>query len=264
MSGSIQKVITPQKKHIARAFGLKASQYDSYATVQIKILKLLIKQIMQYPDNGLWADFGCGTGILEKLLAETGNSKLITGIDIAVESLTKMMQKVSDGVLPVAADIEHLPFRAECFSGIIISSVLQWFSDPLQILQAMHTKLKPGGTLVFSVFTSKSFLELNQLRTEYGLGIPVRLPPEEKVPELLMECGYKILRIDNFRTVEYFSDARCLLKSLSAIGGTAVTGHRLTRNELNSFCSDFENRYGSTSGVPLTYETIIGTARKET
>ncbi len=60
-----------------------------------------------------------------------------------------------------------------------------------------------------------------------------------------------------------FSFGTRTLRSLSAIGSTAVAEKPMTRNQLHTFCMVLESKYATDKGVPLTYQTVLGRAKLE-
>jgi malonyl-CoA O-methyltransferase len=262
VTDSISNVTPPAKKQIARAFGLKANQYDSNATIQKELLNSLLARISNTTIAGTWADLGCGIGILEKIIPRHHISGRILALDITLESLRILNADKLEMVNPIAADIDLLPFKNKCLNGIIISSVIQWFNDPGKILNDIGNTLKTHGMLIFSIFSEGSFFELYNLRSQSGLSIPINLPPKEMILSTLNRSDFKIIETETFCSTVYFPSAFELLKSISGIGGTAVSGDRFTRKKLLEFCEQYESQYRCSDGVPLTYRAILGSARK--
>lgn len=262
MTEPIFKFSTPEKKQIASAFGLKSISYDSSAVVQKELLSRL-KILITDNSNDLWADLGCGTGYLEQLISSSEFSFRILGIDIAFKSLNYFQSRQIADTIAVNADIENLPFKKNSIDGIIIASVIQWFTDPESVLRSISEILKKNGTLLFAAFVNDSFWELNQLKQDWGLKIPVHLPDCKKFLDFVKKSGFSIKETDVYESTIYFQSAFELLKSISAIGGTATSGKRLKRYSLMKFCDDYEKRYGSDKGIPITYKAVIGKAIKE-
>ncbi|NLL13322.1 MAG: methyltransferase domain-containing protein [Fibrobacter sp.] len=256
------KVSTPAKTRIARAFGLKARHYDANAFIQKELLSRLDFQLIEDSPEKIWADLGCGTGMAVEFFRQKGIRSQVLGIDIAFESLRVLKSKGLSNTFPLSADIEYFPLKNNSLDGAILTSVLQWFSSPFTVLKSISELLKNKGILLFATFTEGSFAELNFIKKELALPIPVFLPDQKNLCDLLKKAGFTILKTDMFASTLYFPTAFKLLKSLSAIGGTAVSGNHMSRRALFDFCKRFEETFQSDSGVPISYQALIGSARK--
>lgn len=262
VSQPLFKVSTPAKTQIARAFGLKAQYYDANAFIQKELLSRLDFQLIEDSPEKIWADLGCGTGMVIELLRQKGICSQLLGIDIAFASLRILKSRGLRNTFSLSGDIEYLPLKNNSLDGVIMTSVLQWFSEPSAVLKNISDLLKSKGILLFATFTEGSFVELNSIKKELGFPIPVFLPNQKNLCSSLKKAGFSILKTDIFASTLYFPTAFRLLKSLSAIGGTAVTGNRLSRSALFDFCKKFEENFQSDKGVPISYRALIGSARK--
>ncbi len=92
---------------------------------------------------------------------------------------------------------------------------------------------------------------------------PVSLPDPEQIVTLLKKYSFKDFSVTVDKEIVYFPSARELLRSLSAIGSTAVAEKPMTRNQLHTFCMVLESKYATDKGVPLTYQTVLGRAKLE-
>lgn len=253
----------PTKKKIAAAFGSKAGTYNQFASVQKELLQSVRSRIIKCQSPGMWADLGCGTGILEEMLLDKDQNLHITGVDLSRNSLSILTEKKITGTFPVQADIENLPFKKGCFTGAVICSVLQWLDSSIPVLKGISGLLTRDGKLVFSVFTDGCFKELMEIRRHFGLSVPVRLSSPDDFTEQLKECGFSILEYDDYHCVKYFPSAMDLLRSLSSTGSTAVNGRQMSRSELQKFCRYYEDNFSTLHGIPLTYQAMIGTSVKK-
>jgi malonyl-CoA O-methyltransferase len=254
-----RSVKIPSKRRISQSFGLKASKYDQYAQVQNRYQEYLKLQISQESQNGLWADLGCGTGRLLADLKNLSHQASFIGIDIAFQSL--LYQKKSNHAIQVVqGDIEKLPLKSSSLNGIIISSVLQWIYDLDSFFSQINSILKKNGKFYFSIFTIGSFRELTEARNRVGLPDPVSLPDPARIRTALINNSFKEISLIEDEEIVYFNSARELLKSLSAIGSTAIAEKPMTRSQLHAFCQILESTYRTDKGVPLTYRSALGCA----
>jgi malonyl-ACP O-methyltransferase BioC len=256
--------IIPSRKHIASAFSKGALTYDNNASIQREILLKLSSKLPRKNLRGPWVDLGSGTGMLERGLSAPWKKVPIACLDLANGPL-KLLQSHSGGpaVMPVQADIDRLPFKTGAFSLAFMSSVIQWLPSPAQSLFAINGALSPGGKLYFSAFCEGTFNEFFTLRTEKGLPVPIGLQSKTVILSMLENSGFKTVRLEAYEKKVYFYSAWDVLKNLSSLGASAVMGPRLSRKELFLFCEDYEDRFKTLLGVPVSYSIALCVASKE-
>ena len=251
------------KSQVAARFGLKVAGYRQNAPVQQKLLDHLLSQIMQYSAaEQQWADFGCGDGSLERKLLQQGWRGHMIGIDIASRSLHFCRKGSKPSQSWVCGDAEHPPFKGSVFHGIVAASMLQWTGHLDRTIGIIADLLNRDGFFMFSLFTDGSFLQLTETRKKLTLSPSVAYPPEATVKSLFKRSGFHFISLTPFEETVHFRSARELLRHLSAIGSTGSTNRPLSRSGLDRFCSELENTYRRTEGVPLTFKALYGTARK--
>lgn len=125
--------------------------------------EILSECLTHVPLSGTsWLDAGCGTGTLARWLAQQGCE--VQAVDAAPEMLRVARELTSRvaGVLPLSfrqiATIEELPFPADCFDGVLCSSVLEYVSDPDTCLEELRRVLRPNGILLISVPSARSIV----------------------------------------------------------------------------------------------------------
>ena len=110
--------------------------------------------------NTTWLDAGCGTGTLARWLAEQGCQ--VEAVDAAPEMLRVAQEVASEapGLPPITFQhvetVEALPFPANCFDGILCSSVLEYVPNPHACLDELGRVLRPNGVLLISVPSARS------------------------------------------------------------------------------------------------------------
>ena len=261
----IQEETVPSfsKTRIATHFGLKVPRYEQYAVIQRQLIEKLIPVIMDHTKAGdRWVDIGCGNGALEHELFRRGWQGVMTGIDIAFESLRFCRNNAGTQADWLCADAELPPLQYGRFHGMVITSTLQWSSQPAATVTNLVRLLQPGGVLVFSFFTTGAFRELFATRRRLHLPPPVTVLKEDAVEPMLRRSGLEPLSMQPFSATEYFPSARVLLQHLSAIGSTGLSSQPLSRSGLKEFCDTLETDFRTVKGVPLTYKAWYGIARK--
>ncbi len=214
-----------------------------------------------FKSNHRWCDIGSGPGTLLQFTTNFPADLRIICLDLAFAPLR--LASLHKSSLPVNGDLETLPFRKSSFDGVVISSMLQWVADPAAALGNAAKVLKKNGIVVFSLFTEGSFRELYSLRASRGLSVPAWFPKANEFLVLLKDAGLEIENpVEEFSLSVYHENGFKALKSLSAIGGTAVQGPLLKRKELLKLCRDYDDQYSSEKGTPVTYCWITGTAKR--
>lgn len=93
-------------------------------------------------------DYGCGPGDLLHVCKEMGIAA--EGVDSYERSVLLALQR---GLSVKQADFSSLPFEKESFDAIILQSVIEHVSNPIEMLQTLTAYLAPGGMLVVSAPT---------------------------------------------------------------------------------------------------------------
>jgi malonyl-CoA O-methyltransferase len=254
----------PSKKHIAAAFSSKAKGYRSGAFIQHRILCMLVPHIEASGRfDAPWLDAGCGEGGLGAMLREKKVPAKLVRTDLAFGMLRLARGNPAHCLPTVQSDIESLPFKQAVFSGVVASSVLQWL-DFVKGLREINRVLTPEGHFVFSMFLNGSFSQLIAVRQKHGLTMPVRFIDRNEFEAALASGGFVDIHIETLLEEYYFPSAFRVLKYMSAIGSTAVSGKRLSRMEIGLLCGDYEDMFSRPKGTPLTVNAVIGIAKKGT
>jgi len=254
----------PSKKNIAQSFSRRAKRYCSAAFIQRSILEKCIRSIEQDQTLApqIWLDAGCGAGLLKKLLMEENISVDLFQTDIAFDSVRCADLHAGKNRMSANADIDNLPFKNSVFDGIISASVLHWMENPKTSVAEMMRVLKPGGMLVFAVFLKGSFHEVNLLRQNRNLPLPARYFTDNQIQVIARELEFDIVEYTIQNEVYYFKTAREILQYLSDIGSTVYTGTMLSRKDLLLFCIEYEARFRTQQGIPLSCRYCWGKAVK--
>ena len=254
------------KDRIAASFGLKVAGYEKNAIVQHALLNRLLPRIMSACRQGsIWADFGCGDGILERdfnAAVNDNNKNTIIGFDISRNSLAYCRQKSGDKSSWVCADIDHSPLKPSSLDGLVCASVLQWSSDIKQAISNISAHLKPKGIFIFSLFVEGSFHELFETKRACGMTDPMIFVPSSDIEAYLDAAGFIDKEIEQYTRTVYFTSAWQLLRNMSATGSTGAFSRHMSRSELEQLCRLYEKNFRTDKGVPLTYNAFMGSALK--
>ena len=125
-------------------------------------LKKVLAWVAAYPPQTQVLDFGCGSGVLLKVLS-AANFKL-TGVDIsprmideARRNLATVPQNERARLFEVNGKFEG-PHTDQCYEGIFCLNVLEYVEDYQALLNHLCALLKPGGFLMLSFPNRESML----------------------------------------------------------------------------------------------------------
>ena len=98
--------------------------------------------------GGLVLDLGSGAGATLRLLTQMGYRAV--GLDKHVGATGLKSDNLADTCCLVCADLADPPLAAACVDCVLCECVLSLLADPLALLKAVFTALRPGGLLVVS------------------------------------------------------------------------------------------------------------------
>lgn len=91
-------------------------------------------------------DFGCGTGLLTELLADT--AARIDAVDTSPAMLAVVRDKIDRHGWTHVRALDHLPASDPPYGIVLCSSVLAFVEEPPAVLAELFDRLTPGGWLV--------------------------------------------------------------------------------------------------------------------
>jgi demethylmenaquinone methyltransferase/2-methoxy-6-polyprenyl-1,4-benzoquinol methylase len=100
--------------------------------------------LLQLPASGRLLDAGGGTGRVASALRPFVNAVIVSDLSLG------MLQQASrkDGIAPIRAHAEHLPFPDASFSRILVVDALHHFCDQEAAIADLLRVLASGGRLV--------------------------------------------------------------------------------------------------------------------
>jgi ubiquinone/menaquinone biosynthesis C-methylase UbiE len=118
---------------------------------QASTLVELLHSDTLYPPGSRVLEAGCGVGAQTVTLARNSPAASITSVDISETSLIEAKRKAAAAGLTNVqferADIFHLPYKPDSFDHIFVCFVLEHLSRPVEVLRALKSQLKRGGTI---------------------------------------------------------------------------------------------------------------------
>lgn len=153
---------------IEKRFDARARYYDNPITTVIGEHELCQIRPM-IPDRSVVLDYGCGTGRTTLDLLRRGCT--VTAFDISAEMLSIAQRKAMREKF-----IAEFTLEPECLSGrawpiVACIGVLDYYPDPVPLLNQLLTYLAPGGRLVLTCPNASS-----PLGWLYALGSRLTVP----------------------------------------------------------------------------------------
>ena len=141
---------------IQKNFNNAALDYSNYSLIQKNFSKRIVHKLkkLEIPE-GDWYDLGSGTGFLADQIEEFSKKK-VTRVDFSAKMLNKNKKKSKKLLWDLNND---LPLSNKKTSLLVSNFCLHWLDDPKLKLKNWFNLLIPGGYLIISVPTNKSFPE---------------------------------------------------------------------------------------------------------
>jgi len=107
-----------------------------------------VKKIIDHAD-GLVLDCGCGRGLWSRKLRETQHD--VVGLDSSIRRLNMSKAEMNNPIV-IRASCTHLPFRADCFSSVLLVEVIEHLDerDQIIVMQEINRILAVGGVLIMT------------------------------------------------------------------------------------------------------------------
>jgi len=115
---------------------------------------------VEWRPGAIVLDAGSGPGAyVPALLARVGAEGKVVALDLSLERA----RAVPVGAHRVQGDVMALPFRDECFDGVLAMHMLYHLADVAGAAQELRRVLRPGGVLLASTNGERDQLELVDL-----------------------------------------------------------------------------------------------------
>lgn len=146
-------------------------------------------------------DFGCSSGLFDRIIVGFVPKALIVGLDLDMRSL-RLAQKTSvhDAVL---ADIRRTPFRNSVADLAFCLEVIEHMpkADALRTLASIRKMLKTNGFLLLSTPNRKSPTYITETIAHLALGqrykggdpTHVNIYSQKEIAELLHDSGFEVI-----------------------------------------------------------------------
>lgn len=116
-------------------------------------------------DGARWLDAGCGSGVVTEAILKYCSPARVVGLDPSAALLAHGRQVLSHHPIAqfVAADAQHLPFRANAFDAIISGLVLNYIPDLATAASEMRRVVRSGAIVGAYVWDYADGMEMIRL-----------------------------------------------------------------------------------------------------
>jgi len=250
------------KNKIAHCFRQAIATYDGQAAVQRQVSSRLLTLAAKIPAISYERvlEIGCCTGLLTQMLCQQQRVEALFLNDLVTDFIDPVMARIPadrmPGLLPLFGDIETLSLP-DRLSLAISSATFQWLADLPGVVHRLAQALREDGFLVFSIFGPATLKEFTELT---GVGLDYRTP--DQIAGLL-EKDFIVEQMVNEQDQLLLPTPRDVLHHLRATGVGGVRTYRWTSSGLRRFEQEYQARFGTPGGVPVTYASTCFIARKK-
>lgn len=251
----VPAALSPRAR-IARAFSRSAASYDAHADLQRTVADKLLTMLPSPVAAGVMLDLGCGTGYCTQRVRTLAPAASLLALDLA-EPMLQRARSVPE-VLPLCADAQQIPLRAQSVDVIVSSLTIQWCSDHAALFSELQRVLKPGGVALLSTLGPRS---LHELRAAWaGIDSGVHSNQFVAAPALVAaaEAAGLAVQCSQEMHVRHHDSLRALAQELKGLGANAVLQPALRGVSPAAFrAAEAAFARGRTAlGIPVQWEVI--------
>ncbi len=146
--------------HRAEVWAREAA-YEPYVGRWSRLVAQEFLKWLAVPPGSRWLDVGCGTGALSQTMLQRAAPFEVTGIDRSEDYITFAREQVrGERVYFHVGDAQALPVKTATYDAVVSGLVLNFVSQPPQMIAEMARVTKPGGTLAAYVWDYAGKMQL--------------------------------------------------------------------------------------------------------
>lgn len=255
---SISKVKTNK---VEQHFAHSAKTYSQGAQLQHIVAEQLLNKLPKVPVK-LALDLGCGPGLFTERLQNKADN--LVSLDLSRE----MLEQVNNGVNKVQANSHALPFQPNSFDLVFSSLMIQWCNFE-QVLQQIHSVLKPGGTAYLSTLIKGSLCELEHAwsKVDDDKHIHQYLTMDSLISSANKGTWHTV-GIEQTTQTLWFQGVKSLAKELKLLGANYVQGRKnkglMTKSKWQNMELAYRDMYycKKQQAFPASYQVVLLELRK--
>lgn len=249
---------------VRRSFSGAATRYQQSAALQAEVEDRLLERLsMVEPfEPGTVVDLGAGPGRASRVLQSRFAAARLLALDLS----HAMLGLAPDSAGRVVADAHRLPLADSCVDLLFSSLMLQWCSDPGEVLAEARRVLRPDGILTFTTLGPDT---LKELRAAWaGVDAQSHVSPfvdMHHIGDAMLATGFVDPVVDAETIVLTYQDVRGLMGDLKSWGAHNLRQDRSRgmtgKGRLAAMIDAYEAFRDDSGRIPATFEVIFGFAR---
>lgn len=174
------------------------NQHFNFRLVGERDFKSWVKFTFDYHLGGELKDsvlsVGCGSGELERGLAQLGVARNIIGIDLSPKRIAIAREKalelnLQDTVTYIEANAENMELGSATYDAIYFNSSLHHMSDLDEILSNCSKALRPGGRLFVNEYIGPNRFAFNERERQLMSNVFQLIPERYRVSHAKADLG---------------------------------------------------------------------------
>lgn len=187
----VKGVLADRHTRSQQFFASSAAQWDKLRAELFGTRTELFALVGLLEPTQVVGDLGCGTGQLAEVMAPFVKSVIAVDESAAMLKAAKARLAALDNVELRSGSIEELPIEARALDVAVLSLVLHYVADPVEVLTGIRRTLKPkGGKLLLVDMLPHDRAEYRQTMGHVWLGFA-----PEQVQEWAAAAGFTSTRI---------------------------------------------------------------------
>lgn len=135
--------------------------YEPYVGRWSRLVARRFVEWLGVAEGGRWIDVGCGTGALAETILALSRPTSILGVDASEGFVAFAREAIVDGRARFeVADARALPSEGSLYDVAVSGLVLNFISEPRDMLAEMARVVRPGGTVAVYVWDYAGEMQL--------------------------------------------------------------------------------------------------------
>jgi len=246
-----------EKQLVRERFASRLKSYKEHAMVQQSMAKTLTELLFNVHAGHSFnrvLEVGSGTGILMADLLGRCTVDTYYANDLVEESALFLKELLAS--FPVRefhflpGDIERMLWLPSELDLVVSNATVQWLDDLESFFRSMSKRLRRGGVLAFSSFSTSNMQEISAIA-----GGGLRYHSLHELEQLagkyfeLTNCREEVQRLE-------FASPEAVLHHIRQTGVNALSRRTWTKSQYKRFIDQYKEQFSCAHGVSLTYHPV--------